>query len=138
MRCPLSVIYAPCLVQTMFFCPQNLRHLVAYCEKWQGSLLIYIVIKTWRRSTMGWNPTLRSILETCFFAHWLEVVYDQNHYFGLGPIPKRKPKLADTFGRYRNWYRNYILILIAWGIFFHHKRAPKIKFSHFFLRLEVM
>ena len=23
------------------------------------------------------------------------LVYDQNHYFGLGPIPK--PKLADTF-----------------------------------------
>ena len=26
------------------------------------------------------------------------IVYDQNHYFGLGPIPKQKPKLADTFG----------------------------------------
>ena len=35
----------------------------------------------------------------------LRLVYDRNHYFGLGPIPK--PKLADTFGRYRN--RNYIL-----------------------------
>ena len=35
------------------------------------------------------------------------VVYDQNHYFGLGPKPK--PKLADTFDRYRNRYRNYIL-----------------------------
>jgi hypothetical protein len=30
------------------------------------------------------------------------VVYDRNHYFGLGPI--LKPKLADTFGRYRNRY----------------------------------
>ena len=28
------------------------------------------------------------------------LVYDRNHYFGLGPIPKPKPKLADTFGRY--------------------------------------
>ena len=37
------------------------------------------------------------------------LVYDRNHYFGLGPIPKPKPKLADTFGRYRNRYRNYIL-----------------------------
>ena len=37
------------------------------------------------------------------------IVYDQNHYFGLGPIPKPKPKLADTFSRYRNWYHNYIL-----------------------------
>ena len=34
-------------------------------------------------------------------------VYDQNHYFGLGPKPKSK--LADTFNRYRNRYRNYIL-----------------------------
>ena len=24
------------------------------------------------------------------------VVYGQNHHFGLGPIPKQKPKLADT------------------------------------------
>ena len=31
-----------------------------------------------------------------------DVVYDRNHYFGLGLIPKPKPKLADTFGRYRN------------------------------------
>ena len=36
------------------------------------------------------------------------LVYDRNHYFGLGLIPKPKPKLADTFGRYRNQYRNYI------------------------------
>ena len=28
------------------------------------------------------------------------VVYDQNHYFGLGPIPKPIPKMADAFGRY--------------------------------------
>ena len=36
------------------------------------------------------------------------LVYDQNPYFCLGPIPKPKPKLADTFGRYRNPYRNHI------------------------------
>ena len=24
------------------------------------------------------------------------VVYDRNHYFGLGPIPKPKPELTDT------------------------------------------
>ena len=30
------------------------------------------------------------------------VVYNKNHYFGLGPIPKTKPKLRDTFGRYHN------------------------------------
>ena len=33
------------------------------------------------------------------------LVYDQNHCFGLGPIPKLK--LAATFG-YCNQYRNYI------------------------------
>ena len=37
------------------------------------------------------------------------LVYDRNHYFGLGPIPKPKPKLADTFGQYCNRYQNYIL-----------------------------
>jgi hypothetical protein len=39
-------------------------------------------------------------------ATLFQVVYDRNHYFGLGRIPK--PKLADTYGRYRNRYRNYI------------------------------
>ena len=34
------------------------------------------------------------------------VVYDRNHYFGLGPILKPNPKLADTFGRYRNHISN--------------------------------
>ena len=42
-------------------------------------------------------------IQVCSF----KLVYDRNHYFGLGPIPK--PKLADTFGRYRNRYQNYIL-----------------------------
>ena len=36
------------------------------------------------------------------------LVYDRNIYFGLGPLPKPKPKLADTFGRYCNQYRNHI------------------------------
>ena len=55
---------------------------------------------------------IRYFLIKSYLADILEVselVYDQNHYFGLGPIPKPKPKLADTFGRYHNWYRNYIL-----------------------------
>ena len=30
------------------------------------------------------------------------LVYDRNHYFGFGLIPKLKPKSVDTFGRYRN------------------------------------
>ena len=36
------------------------------------------------------------------------IVYDRNHYFGLGPILIPKPKLANTFGRYCNRYRNHI------------------------------
>ena len=31
------------------------------------------------------------------------LVYDRNHHFG----PKPKPKLADTFGLYRNRYKNF-------------------------------
>ena len=34
------------------------------------------------------------------------LVYDRNHYFGLGEI--LKPTLADTFIRYCNRYRNHI------------------------------
>ena len=37
------------------------------------------------------------------------LMYNRNHYFGLGLIPKPKPKLVDTFGQYRNRYQNYIL-----------------------------
>ena len=67
--------------------------------------------------------------------NWPKLVYDRNHYFGLGPIPKPKPKLADTFGRDRNRYRNHIskrksgYQSIVQGNFFHHKRAPNTKFA---------
>ena len=55
------------------------------------------------------------------------LVYNRNHlYFGFGPISK--PKLADTFGRYPNRYRNHIHsgesshwfwnnLALIWGIF---------------------
>ena len=36
------------------------------------------------------------------------LVYDWKHYFDLGPIPKPKLKLADTFGQYHNQYQNHI------------------------------
>ena len=53
------------------------------------------------------------------------VVYDRNHYIGLGPIPKPKPKLADTFGRYRNQYRipklNFKRRIQLPIVFYHHK-----------------
>ena len=41
----------------------------------------------------------------CKFFPYFSLVYDWNHYLGLGPIPKQKPKLTDTFG----WYHNQIL-----------------------------
>ena len=81
------------------------------------------------------NTTVMSV-QKFHIKHWIEVVYDRNHYFGLGPIPKPKPKLADTFGRYRNQYRNHISKGESgygqYGVFFpflHHIRATKIKFG---------
>ena len=43
------------------------------------------------------------------WIYYISAVYNQNHYFVLGPILKPKPKLADTFGQYRNQYQNHIL-----------------------------
>ena len=37
---------------------------------------------------------------TYFRTTVCHLVYDRNHYFGLGPIPKLKPTWADTFGQY--------------------------------------
>ena len=55
------------------------------------------------------------------------LVYNRNHYFGFGPIPKPKPKLVDTFGRYRNRYPNHIskknLVTISMGYFFNCNRT---------------
>ena len=73
-----------------------------------------------------------------FLLSWL--VYDRNHYFGLGPIPKLKPKLPDTFGRYRKRYRNHISkgessyqyqtnLALVMGIFSNIKGALKTKFA---------
>jgi hypothetical protein len=55
------------------------------------------------------NYVLIRTFQGCWGQRMLygKVVYDRNHYFGLGPILKLKPKLADTFGGYRNRY--YIL-----------------------------
>ena len=60
------------------------------------------------------------------------VVYDRNHYFGLGLKPK--PKLGDTFGGYHNQYQKQHLkrenlVTDSKRYFFLHKRAPKTKFS---------
>ena len=45
------------------------------------------------------------------FYH-VRLVYDRNHYFGFGPIPKPKPKSVDTFGQYRNGYQNRFGIFV--------------------------
>ena len=61
------------------------------------------------------NPKMMSYLPGFQTRTWKQpflvyfnrpIVYDRSHYFGLGPIPKQKPKLADIFCQYRNWYRN--------------------------------
>ena len=45
-------------------------------------------------------PQMPQNLSAQFVCPSPKVMYDRNHYFDLGPIPK--PKLADTFRRYRN------------------------------------
>ena len=40
---------------------------------------------------------------------YLGIVYDRNHYFCFAPIPKPRPKLANTFSQYSNRYQNHIL-----------------------------
>ena len=64
--------------------------------------------KNWTRR---WN--LRLYKKKCNNRPSLRLynlVNDRNHYFGFGPIPilKPKPKLVDSFGIYRNRYRNHI------------------------------
>ena len=56
--------------------------------------------KQWAKVFKNKQTNLCVILETQEYQiRILGVVYDQNHYFGLGLIPEPKPKLADTFGR---------------------------------------
>ena len=55
--------------------------------------------------TLCWHLKITSTYRALQF----KVVYDWNHNFGLGLISKPKPKLANTFGRYRSWYQNHIL-----------------------------
>ena len=71
------------------------------------------------------------------------LVYNQNHYFGLGTIPRPKPKLADTFSRYRNRYKNHILkgqssyVQIATGIFSIIKGPQTLDTFRLFLKIWV-
>ena len=59
---------------------------------------------------------------------------DLKTYFGLGPIPKPIPKLANTFDRYlylitETTFQRENLVSNSMGYFFRHKRAPKTDFA---------
>ena len=55
-------------------------------------------------------------------------MYARNHYFGLGPIPKPKPKLADTFGDMvtdtETTFQRENLDTDSMGYFFSSQKGP--------------
>ena len=55
------------------------------------------------------------------------LVYERNHYFGLGPIPK--PKLADIITDTETTFQRKNPITDSMGYYFYHTRAPKTKFA---------
>ena len=61
----------------------------------------------------------------------MDLLYDQNHFCGLGPIPKPNLKLAifsaDTVTDTETTFQRYITDSMRY--FFHHKRALKTKFA---------
>ena len=82
-----------------------------YCWK-RTSLVSLVCVRSYtadeylkvepKRSSLSWP--LKIWNDSTF-----HLVSDRNHYFGLGPIAKPKPKLAGSFSRYRNGSRNHIL-----------------------------
>ena len=56
-------------------------------------------------------------------------VYNRNHCFGLGLIPKPKTKSADTTTDTATTFQMKSRNRNRMGYFFHHKRVPKIKFA---------
>ena len=90
--------------------------------------LRYWTCKSWSY----WGPRWGSFAQVCHFVLNLVIepypaifpfillvlsmptlVYDRKQYFGTKP----KPKLADTFSRYRNWYWNFNYISdVFWSI----------------------
>ena len=81
-------------------------YLFIHFENWWCNLLIGPQPKAfkWEFSVLSlWRKKMRILitLKNHGQQHYI-LVYDRNHYFGLGLIPKPKPKLADTFNRYRN------------------------------------
>ena len=57
------------------------------------------------------------------------MVYDPNYCIGLCPIPKPKPKLADTVTNTETTLQMKNLVAHSMGYFSHYKRAPKPKFA---------
>ena len=57
------------------------------------------------------------------------IVYNRNHCFGLGLIPKPKTKSADTTTDTATTFQMKSRNRNRMGYFFHHKRVPKIKFA---------
>ena len=55
--------------------------------------------KAMRRSQSNYAKMIKTVSKE---GNCMLEVYDRNQYFGLGSIPKPKPRLANTFGRYRN------------------------------------
>ena len=68
---------------------ETINKIIGVCS---GPTYVYIVVSMILQNNQQFQN---------HFSHFA-ILYDQNHYFGLGLIPKLKPKLADTFGRYRN------------------------------------
>ena len=72
---------------------------------WKSFNNIFWLKATFKKEMYLTKKELTSIIHPSR-RNWLNTVYDRNRYFGLGPKPKTK--LADTFGLYRNRYRNHI------------------------------
>ena len=99
--------------QCFAFTPQNSKRV----NKNSKFKIVILIAFSERKLPLDQSAIVESKLELRF--KWWAIfglpifgthtVYDRNHYFGFRPIPKPKPKLADTFGRYHNRYRNYIL-----------------------------
>ena len=59
---------------------------------------------------------------------------DRNHIFDLGPIPKPKPKLADTVTDSETRFQGENPVIN----FFHYQRAPKTDVSQGNMRYNPM
>ena len=61
---------------------------------------------------------LPCVVTLCDISDQCKVVYDQKRYFGLGPIPKPKCKLADIDSCAKNMTQVNRNFLLENGLFF--------------------